>query len=861
MSNAYSSTIMRPAPPASWSAASAGARSAADPNGPLDRFIQEFEERWRRGERPAVEEYLHRHPELNDQPAAVVELLYEEICQRRQSGETVSEEQIAARFPQLRSQLEMLWDCDRLLEDNSAEPSFPAVGETLGDFLFLAELGRGAHGRVFLATQPSLAHRSIVLKLAPPHGSEHLCLARLQHTHIVPLYSVTDFPERALRGICLPYFGGATLSRVLQTLEAVAPAQRKTAGILAAIQKVPADLPPSAAEGPRQNASAALHFLETATYEQAICWMGACLADGLHEAHERGLVHLDLKPSNVLWAGDGQPMLLDFHLAREPVAEGLAAPDWLGGTPGYMPPEQEAALDAVRRDMPISAAVDRRADIYALGRVLSEALAGALPPVGAGASDWLRRSNPLVSAGLADLIAKCLSAAPEDRYADAALLAADLRRHLNHLPLAAVKNRSLAERWNKWRRRRPHALLVLLLGIAACGAGLLVAVQVRKQFGQAEIALEEGRSLIAEHRYAEATSTLRQGLGLTEPMYRSSELSQQLEAELRMAERAQAAQELHQFIDRTRVLCSSDGLKVEELRQLESQARRFWNLRRWFVERITAPTPWELMRRRRMDVLDLAILWTGLRVRLADEKDKPAAHRRALEILTQAETLTGESGVLWHARRNHAVALKMEALAKQAEEEAAAAPPTSAWEYAAAGHALWEAGRLQEANAYFEQALRHEPQTLWVNFCYGRCAYQLGRWEDAAAAFTACVSLAPASAWCFYNRGQAWTRLGRPDRARNDFDRALSLDATLTQAVLDRGRLNLDERRWSEAADDFQNALDHGGDPAAAHFGLALVEAGQGRREAARTSLQRALQFDPQLPEALSLRESLDRPQ
>ena len=180
----------------------------------------------------------------------------------------------------------------------------------------------------------------------------------------------------------------------------------------------------------------------------------------------------------------------------------------------------------------------------------------------------------------------------------------------------------------------------------------MVAVQVRKQFGQAEIALQEGRKLIAEHRYAEASSTLRQGLSLTEPMYGGSELSQQLEAELRMAERSQAAHELHLFIDRARVLCSSDGLKADELQRLELQARGFWKQRRWFVERITAQAPWELMRRRRMDVLDLAILWTGLRVRLADEKDKPAAHRHALEILTQAEALAGKSGVLWHAQQD-----------------------------------------------------------------------------------------------------------------------------------------------------------------------------------------------------------------
>src|SRR5262249_56211147 len=103
--------------------------------------------------------------------------------------------------------------------------------------------------------------------------------------------------------------------------------------------------------------------LAGASYTEAVCWVGACLSDALQYAHERGLVHLDLKPSNVLLAADGQPLLLDFHLALQPLPAGREAPEWFGGTPGYMAPEQERACAAATWGRPVPDAVDGRSDL------------------------------------------------------------------------------------------------------------------------------------------------------------------------------------------------------------------------------------------------------------------------------------------------------------------------------------------------------------------------------------------------------------------------------------------------------------------------------------------------------------------
>src|SRR5262249_8062048 len=200
-----------------------------------EMLAEEMAQRWRHGQRQRVEDYLQRHPELADSPEAVLELLAEEISLRQADGEEPHLADLERRFPRWQRQVRALFACQQLLSPRSA-PSFPEAGSRLSEFELLADLGRGAHARVFLTRQVALAGRLVVLKLGRHAGQEHLCLARLQHSHIVPLYSVHEFPLHGLRGLCLPYFGGATLADLLAVLAERLPRERTGLDLLHALQ-------------------------------------------------------------------------------------------------------------------------------------------------------------------------------------------------------------------------------------------------------------------------------------------------------------------------------------------------------------------------------------------------------------------------------------------------------------------------------------------------------------------------------------------------------------------------------------------------------------------------------------------------
>jgi tetratricopeptide (TPR) repeat protein len=759
-------------------------------------LVNEMIRRWRQGEHLLPEDFLKRRPELWEHPEAVADLIYEELCLRQEYGPAVPQEQVLSRFPQWRPQLEVLFDCQRVLGPPRAAPQFPAAGESLGDFFLLAELGRGAQGRVFLASQLSLGERPVVLKLMPCEGREHLSLARLQHTHIVPLYSVQDHPKRRLRALCMPYFGGATLAQLLEALAPLPPARRTGQDLLEALDRVQAAVPLMApARGPARLS------LARASYVRAVCWVGACLADALQYAHERGLVHLDLKPSNVLLAADGQPMLLDFHLAREPLRPDDEGPPWLGGTVGYMSPEQQAAVSAAGQGRKVTVAVDGRSDIHSLGVLLYEALGGG-PPSPGGQRRPLHHANAQVSVGLADVVGKCLADDPGRRYPHMAALAGDLRRHLADLPLAGVRNRSLLERWQKWRRRRPHgaALVAMMLAVlTAAGAVALGALtHINGRLDQARTALYDGQLQMAQGQWRGAVRTLQRGRAAVRGLPWQHDLAETLERQLRRAQHGQADADrtaavaaLHQLADRVRFLYGADHLSPEALGELDAYCRAFWDKRDRVTKRLTATGRGGLDARVRDDLLDLAIFWADLQVRLAPSEQKEQGRRQALTVLAQAEALLGLSPVLDEERKIHSGPGPDRGPFTAGNRSG----PGTAWEHYALGRALLRTGELERASKELRRAVRMQPQGLWPNFYQGLCAYRQGRYADAVTAYSVCIGAAPQAAGCFYNRALAFVALGRTEDALRDYDQALRLDPTLALSALNRELLQKGAKR------------------------------------------------------------------
>jgi serine/threonine protein kinase/tetratricopeptide (TPR) repeat protein len=815
-----------------------------------DRLAEDLSRRWHAGERVAVEDYLRVHPGLRDRPEAVVELIYEELCLRQEFGVGAEVSDVMRRFPDLRERLRVVIECHRFLEAASDTPSFPAAGEEFAGFHLLTELGRGAQGRVFLATQPDLADRPVVLKLSPRTGEEHLSLARLQHTHIVPLYSVTDDAEHNLRTLCMPYFGGATLAQILEMLADRPVTKRAGADFVAALEKVQLAAPVAVpVEGP------ACQFLRQATYARALCWMAACLADALQYTRERGLVHLDLKPSNVLLAADGQPMLLDLHLARGAIAAGEPAPPWLGGTPAYMAPEHRQALSAVREGRRVDTAVDGRADVYSLGMLLGEALCGDLPPVAGRRVPWLRRRNPQLTSGLADIVAKCLVEDPARRYPDAAALATDLRCHISDLPLRGVANRSPLERWRKWRRRRPSRLAQVTLALTAVVGSVLGLAYLGQQLRQARTALVEGQEHFRRGDFRPARDAWQRGLAMMEYLPLQAGLADEFHGHLRLLDRAETARGLHQFVESIRVLYGADGQSTADLRAVEARCRAFWEKRELIAQRLGTDESSAQGDQVRTDLLELVILWCDLRTRLAPATERNEIHREALDDFDKAEALFGRSCVLDCERRIREIALSL-----ARPRPATSLPPRTAWEHCAVGRALFRSGKLDEAGTLFEHAVELEPRSVWGHFYQGACAYRRASYEEAALAFTACTVLAPEQAWCFYNRALAFDAAGKLDRALAEYSRALEIDPALAPAALNRGMIHYRTGRYAEALEDLARALDSGSPAASVCYARALVYLARGERIAALDHLDKALKLDPQHIQARDLARQLHKP-
>jgi len=328
----------------------------------------------------------------------------------------------------------------------SDTPAVPPalLGTFADDFDLLRELGRGAFARVYLARQRSLG-RLVALKVAERMGAgEGTVLAALEHPHIVKVYAEATDPASGRSGLVLQYVSGAHLGEVLA--DVFHGGRRPTAGtdLLAAVDRrafdpVPFDPSALADRGVYQGGHATV-----------VCRLGAKLADALTLAHSRDVLHCDIKPSNVLLDRYGRPLLADFNVAVHLPRDGVVAP--VGGTLAYMAPEQLAAFGGIADQPPVGA----RADLYALGLVLVEALTGKPPPTSdpadtgaelvlgmwnqrrADPDDWLAWQRADIPPAVWRVLRRCLAFEPGERYESASQLAAALRGAADQLDRAAA---------------------------------------------------------------------------------------------------------------------------------------------------------------------------------------------------------------------------------------------------------------------------------------------------------------------------------------------------------------------------------------------------------------------------------------
>jgi hypothetical protein len=325
----------------------------------------------------------------------------------------------------------------------------------LGKFQLLELVGRGSFGSVYKARDAQL-DRVVAIKVpctgyfATPEDEQRFLresrsAAQLVHPHIVQIHDIAY--EGAMPYLVCDFIEGRTLAEQL------------------------AEQRPS--------------FRESAE-------LAAQVADALHYAHRRQVIHRDVNPRNILINGAGRPHVADFGLARRD--EGSIAVTVVGqvlGTPAYMAPEQAAGEQSK---------VDGRTDVYSLGVILYELLTEERPFRGSmrmllhqvirDEPRSPRRLNDRIPRDLQTICLKAMAKSPARRYQTAAEMAADLRRYLNAEPIQA-RPVGDAERLWRWCRRNP-----LVAGLTAAVAGLLIAVAI----GASVAPVQLGRSAEKEHR-------------------------------------------------------------------------------------------------------------------------------------------------------------------------------------------------------------------------------------------------------------------------------------------------------------------------------------------------------------------------
>jgi serine/threonine protein kinase/WD40 repeat protein len=490
---------------------------------PFEKLAETFLARYRAGQRPSISEYEREYPELAKQIRELLPALV--LMEQHRPGKA----------------------------DGAAGKPADAcpVPRQLGEYHILREVGRGGMGVVYEAVQESLG-RHVALKVLPFNKlmdpvllerfrREARAAAKLHHTNIVPVFGVGE--HDGTHYYAMQFIQGQWLDQVLQEVKqlrgkrealdnangaAQAPVTASVAQSLlsghfssceqpggpeaptVASQGVAASQPAGQANG---SAAPISGSRQGSQYFLSVARVGVQVAEALAFAHHQGVLHRDVKPSNLLLDTTGQVWVTDFGLAKIEGSDDLTQMGDIVGTLRYMAPERFRAQS------------DPRSDVYSLGMTLYELL--TLRPafeetdraqlINRDMPPRPRRLDPLIPRDLETIVLKATAKEPGDRYATAEALAEDLRRFLADRPILARRVSTAEHVWRWCRRNRAVASLssALVMLLVVLGAGGTVASLLHQERNKALAALERAeraeREVKIRSHLSKATAHRRSG--------------------------------------------------------------------------------------------------------------------------------------------------------------------------------------------------------------------------------------------------------------------------------------------------------------------------------------------------------------
>jgi eukaryotic-like serine/threonine-protein kinase len=723
---------------------------------PIDTILAEFTSRWERGEEPSIAEFITLlGPDRASDAAALV---YHAFCLAEVAGLDPDPASYVKRFPVLSFSLKRLFCLHGAFDASQlqlwADPStLPEVGDEIGPFLLLRELGEGGFARVFLAEQADLDHRLVVVKVSTRITPEPRLLARARHSHIVEVLWHNLIDDGSLQIVCMPFLGGATLAAVLADRKRRGGRPRSGRDFLVELDRV------SAPEYPRADLTRpSREIIARLSYPKALAWIVARLAEALDYAYGRGVLHGDVKPSNILLTANGEPMLLDFNLAvgwRSPGGEDL--PGDTGGTLAYMAPERLRSFAQPEKAIVPVAADRHRADLYALGMVLLEALAGRTIDHAHGSPgtprelatafalsrqqgvDILIRSCRVsIAPALRSILTRCLAPDPADRYNRASELAEDLDRWCSERPLLFAREPHWRFGMARWARRRRLAV------VAGAVSLLLAAVSTLAVWTVVQSSLQEKALAKLAHLWDDSESNV----------FRFPRFGQWRRVDFDAPEEA-----LH-HLAYYKVLGTGDWHSSDEFRALPDSERpdlEIWlleqalRLGRALGQRPDSPDDW----RRGLEALERVVAWRPLG-----------------PLETQCRVLRRQLGL-------------PEPSARTDPGPGAERPPRWMEEYLLGVEA--EPTRAEDALVHYGNVLQERPELFWGHY---RAAIVAHRLHDSVAAATHlkhCIVRRPENAALRNQLAGRLYELHHFDAALEQCNKALTLNPDRAESYRSRG--------------------------------------------------------------------------